>query len=824
MKHPRTGSLAQAWQPAQSTRVEDRIRKPFHSLVYAGGSIFIGAVLAFVCFVQAPASQAASLVYQAKGVSLTAVLQPGEKKQITVSFKNIGTQTWIAGVGNTAVYLNGNSSLFSTPSWLKDDLPTVISQPTVSPGQTATATFWVQAPKKAGSYKEKYILSYGNNLWIKGSTALVTFNVGKVVAQTATAQSKPVTQTTATATAVQTASVQTKTPNAILSNSPDWKAQLVDRGGIEWQMQAGDQTSVTLAFENTGIKNWSSTGTVVVSANTSDGNNQSPFQASDWLSSTQAAVLQETLVKPHQIGHFKISLKAPDQPGSYSETFQLAAGNTALIANGAVALPIHVTMPLDYIAKGISNGLDFNSLPQDKPIYQGQLISGSAKNASLTGDDRATFTFAIKNTGTASWNTLSLRASGVNLATVVGQAMSFRDPTSWLSSTEAMRAMIYVPPGQLGYVNVTIKAPVKKGSYTAHFSLYADEQQVSGADIDIPVTVTADGYIAPQPIPIPSTTYVAPKASNQTAAPPVQAQPLTGDVSSLPAEPIIRVGLFHTNDDTMVVRGVSTGFNLTQNGTTVCSFSTGDSLTVKYSRTSKIYTTAGTGCNLQSSSVYVAVAADGISPLEITDISVPVSWLPGANDNKFRAKLELRYTPATDLVWVINELPIEWYLKGIGETSNSSPQEYQRALLTAARTYAMYHVYRGTKHADENYTVDAKYDQVYRGYGAEIRDPNVVTAVDATRGQIVTYNGNLAITPYYSRSDGRTRAWTEVWGGSGFPWLVSVSVPWDQGKTLWGHGVGMSATGALGAAADGWTYDRILKHFYTSTELRRAYK
>jgi stage II sporulation protein D len=187
--------------------------------------------------------------------------------------------------------------------------------------------------------------------------------------------------------------------------------------------------------------------------------------------------------------------------------------------------------------------------------------------------------------------------------------------------------------------------------------------------------------------------------------------------------------------------------------------------------------------------------------------------------------LELRYTPATDKVWVINELPIESYLKGIAETSNVSPQEYQRALLTGARTYAMYHVQRGTKHANEYYIVDATYDQVYRGYGAEARGSNIVAAVDATRGQIVTFDGKLAITPYYSRSDGRTRSWGEVWyGGSNYPWLVSVPVPWDVGRTLWGHGVGLSATGALAAANEGWTYDRILKHFYTGIELRRAYK
>ena len=38
----------------------------------------------------------------------------------------------------------------------------------------------------------------------------------------------------------------------------------------------------------------------------------------------------------------------------------------------------------------------------------------------------------------------------------------------------------------------------------------------------------------------------------------------------------------------------------------------------------------------------------------------------------------------------------------------------------------------------------------------------------------------------------------------------------------WGHGVGMSQYGALGYAQEGWTYDRILAHYYTGTELGPA--
>jgi stage II sporulation protein D len=38
----------------------------------------------------------------------------------------------------------------------------------------------------------------------------------------------------------------------------------------------------------------------------------------------------------------------------------------------------------------------------------------------------------------------------------------------------------------------------------------------------------------------------------------------------------------------------------------------------------------------------------------------------------------------------------------------------------------------------------------------------------------------------------------------------------------WGHGVGLSQYGALGYANEGWTYDRILAHYYTGTELGPA--
>jgi len=777
---------------------ETRIRSRIMSLAWSVGSSFVSALLVATIVMTglAQSVSAATLTYQASVSPISVTLSPGQTKTITIKFTNTGSATWIGSKANTALYLYGDSTVFGSPTWLKDDMPAVIEPVLVKPGQIGSATFVIKAPVKAGIYHERFLLSYGTNLWMKGSTVAATFTVtGSATASSVTT----IPSTTATAASAP-----------IQSNSDVWKAELSDAGGIEWQTDPGGHLMMNIAFKNRGTHAWTNEGGLPLWLLTS-AKRTSSFKDFSWTNSIQVAKLKETLVRPGEIGHFTVELRAPAVPGDYKESFQLSAGTNGenWLNGGIVNFPIHITMPNEYIAKGI-NGQTGN--------YQAMLLLKPSAQATLSGNGRIQLSYGFKNAGTATWNSLSLRVSGVEAA--MSGSFSVRDD-SWVDASKPVDVNSVTAPGQIGFVTFTIKAPPKKGSYTAHFALYADNQKVEDGFIDIPITVTADGYIAPEPTPVPTSN---PSPTPSTPGTALTVQPLGGDTSALPNEPMIRVGLFATTDDTMVVRAVSGGFTLQQNGQTVCTFNAGDSVTVHYDRVNKVSKATGPNCTSQSSGVFVTVPNDPIGPMELTDFSRPVSWLPGANDNKFRGKLELRYTPATDAVWIINELPVEWYLKGSGETSNSSPPEYQRALLTAARTYAMYHVNRGTKHADENYIVDATYDQVYRGYGAEIRNPVVVQAINDTRGQIVTYQGKLAITPYYSRSDGRTRGWTEVWGGSGYPWLVSVQVPWDIGRVLWGHGVGMSATGAIGMANAGKGYQEILKWFYTGVDIMQAYK
>ncbi|MBU1032987.1 MAG: SpoIID/LytB domain-containing protein [Patescibacteria group bacterium] len=732
----------------------------------------------------AQSAQAAALPYQAEVSSGAVTIEKGQTKLITLKFKNIGEKTWYPGKDKVAVYLYGDSTIFGHTSWLANDLPKLIEQSSVKPGSMASASFYVKAPSTPGVYKERFLLSYGPNQWIKDSVVSVTFTV--------------VEPTSAPAPKVE---VSTAVPS-----SYNYQAELIDIGGIEWQIKPGEHVIANIKFKNIGKKTWVRDGSSYVSLYTWEPKyRKSGFQDFSWKQDSQAGFLVEAEVKPGQIGTFKMELRAPDAPGKYSESFRLAAENTAWVEGGVVSLPITVPSTNETISSGIVQG----SLTADPGTYQATLLLNSFKDALRSeGNGQISITQGFKNAGTAVWNERVLRL--VSVSPALGTASVVRD-TTWPSTTEALKANgTPTAPGQLSLMSYTIKAPAKSGSYVVKFQLTADGQEIEGGLIEIPLTVTSDGYFDPTPISVPG-----PVATGEPL-------PLT---TTLPEEPIMRVGVLDTEDDTMMVRGIQGGMKAMNNGKLICTFKQGDVAVVKYLRANGVYKISGPGCVSQSPVWYVLEAEDGIAPLEMTDFSRPIAWLAGSNDNKFRAKLELRYTPKTDKVWVINELPLEHYLYGIAETSDVSPMEYQKALLTAARTYALYHVNRKTKHADEFFYVDAKYDQVYRGYGQEARSPTIVDGVKQTKGYIVTYNGELAITPYFSRSDGRTRNWTDVWGGSGYPWLVAVPVPHDVGQTMWGHGVGLSARGALYMASkDAAKYDEILKHFYQGVEIRKAYK
>ncbi len=297
-------------------------------------------------------------------------------------------------------------------------------------------------------------------------------------------------------------------------------------------------------------------------------------------------------------------------------------------------------------------------------------------------------------------------------------------------------------------------------------------------------------------------------------------------------EPTIRVGLFNTKSAQRLTSNtkydVYSGDRLILQNLSARFVST-----VSYNTKRSLYiiSTSGITKFLDKPIRFVPVSENGI--MTLFDFDNRARWNNSINYNQYRNIVEFNYSLNTGRLWIINELPISSYLKGLTETTNYSPVDYQKVIATAARTYALYHYNRGieydipdgsTKHANEHFHLDATYDQVYKGYVSESLLSRLNEAVDATKGIAVTYNKAIVVTPYFSRSDGRTRSWQEVWYGGDKPWLQSVDVPEDKGETLWGHGVGMSAQAALEMVRDKLiNWEKVLKHFYTDINLQKIY-
>lgn len=154
------------------------------------------------------------------------------------------------------------------------------------------------------------------------------------------------------------------------------------------------------------------------------------------------------------------------------------------------------------------------------------------------------------------------------------------------------------------------------------------------------------------------------------------------------------------------------------------------------------------------------------------------------NDNLFRDTI--RVINQDGKLTLINDLLIEWYLKGMGEVSNTDLTEKIKTIVVSARSYAKWYMdpknrkfntnlYDGSDNPDEF--------QKYLGYSYELRSPRVAKIVDATRAQVITYSGKLIKPWYHSSSDGRTLSALEYCERNGsskcedIPYLQSVADP-----------------------------------------------
>ena len=127
-------------------------------------------------------------------------------------------------------------------------------------------------------------------------------------------------------------------------------------------------------------------------------------------------------------------------------------------------------------------------------------------------------------------------------------------------------------------------------------------------------------------------------------------------------------------------------------------------------------------------------------------------------------------------VRAINTLPIEQYLYGVvpHEMSNLFPVDALKAQAVCARGYAVAKCSSYTNRAYD--LLDTSKDQVYRGYASKYA--RAIAAVDATRGEVLTYDGEI-IAAYYSASNGgQTEKTGNVWEND-LPYYVHADDPFD---------------------------------------------
>ena len=140
----------------------------------------------------------------------------------------------------------------------------------------------------------------------------------------------------------------------------------------------------------------------------------------------------------------------------------------------------------------------------------------------------------------------------------------------------------------------------------------------------------------------------------------------------------------------------------------------------------------------------------------------------------------------------IEKVKLEDYLVGVvaAEMPADFNPEALKAQALTARTYIVNRlVNKDTMGAPEGSQVtDTQIHQVYmndaeqrKAWGKDYdwKKKKIVEAVQATSGQIITYEGKPINALFFSTSNGYTENSEDYWSGS-FPYLRSVSSPWDK--------------------------------------------
>lgn len=181
----------------------------------------------------------------------------------------------------------------------------------------------------------------------------------------------------------------------------------------------------------------------------------------------------------------------------------------------------------------------------------------------------------------------------------------------------------------------------------------------------------------------------------------------------------------------------------------------------------KLFRADGSAGGDYAAGLVITPAADGV-----TRVNGVVGHWDKIADRDYRGRLEIRKDDAGTLT-VINELDLETYLRGV--VPSEMPFIYPLAALQAQAVAARGQgLQKATRHQAEGFGLCATaHCQVYGGATSE--RPSTDEALRSTRGEVLTYQGQLADTLYSSTCGGHTANNEEYWpGATPVPYLRGV--------------------------------------------------
>lgn len=131
---------------------------------------------------------------------------------------------------------------------------------------------------------------------------------------------------------------------------------------------------------------------------------------------------------------------------------------------------------------------------------------------------------------------------------------------------------------------------------------------------------------------------------------------------------------------------------------------------------------------------------------------------------------------------MVQEMKLEDYLMGVllGEMPTSFPSEALKAQAVVCRTYTLRRMGSG-RHGEGDICTDSACCQAWKDIGTcpEEARQLALSAIKATDGQVLTYDGMLIDATFFSSSGGRTESAVAVWG-TDIPYLQAVDSPGEQ--------------------------------------------